>query len=80
MIPLRLKKVRNYSSGSFVAAVSCDFLLGYLARDQFLPRSISLLCKQDSKMLHEQQPDSNKPTIIEIFGENWLFNPGSYCE
>ena len=29
-------------------------------------------------MLHEQQPDSNRPTIIDIienFGENALFNP-----
>ena len=50
--------------------VPCDFLVGYLARDQFLSRLNSFLCKQDSKMLHEQQPGSNRPTIIENFGEN----------
>ena len=26
-------------------------------------------------MLHEQQPDSNRLTIIKNFGENSLFNP-----
>ena len=26
-------------------------------------------------MLHEQQADSNRLTIIENFGENLLFNP-----
>ena len=31
-------------------------------------------------MLHEQQRDSNRPTIIENFGENSLFNPYNYCK
>ena len=31
-------------------------------------------------MLHEQQADSNRLTIIENFGKNLLFNPLSYCK
>ena len=78
MISLRLKKLRNYSSDSFVVALSrvisrvADPRLHVIS---FLPDQIFFLCKQDSRILDEQQLDSNRPTNIENFGENLLFNP-----
>ena len=72
----KAQETRNYSSDSFVAALSrVIFSSVTLHIINFFPDQISFLCKQDSKMLHEQQPDSNRPTIIETFRDNSLFNP-----